>query len=76
MSLITIDFLFTSQNENLGVVTSFKSPANCVRQYAEQNKLRLYKWPIVPEDCLPYDLGVVVSFGHMIPSQIIKAFPL
>ncbi|KAI8123012.1 hypothetical protein FF38_11658 [Lucilia cuprina] len=65
-----------SKIENLAVVTSFKSPANCVRQYAEQQKLRLYKWPIVAEDCHAYDLGVVVSFGHMIPSQIIEAFPL
>ncbi|XP_065367876.1 methionyl-tRNA formyltransferase, mitochondrial [Calliphora vicina] len=65
-----------SDVKNLGVVTSFKSPANCVRQYAEQQKLRLYKWPIVAEDCRAYDLGVVVSFGHLIPTQIIKAFPL
>ncbi|XP_061400638.1 methionyl-tRNA formyltransferase, mitochondrial [Musca vetustissima] len=63
-------------NDQLGVVTSFKSPANCVRVYAEQQKLLLHKWPITPEHCRPFDLGVVVSFGHLIPTPIIKAFPL
>ncbi|XP_073820420.1 methionyl-tRNA formyltransferase, mitochondrial [Musca autumnalis] len=63
-------------NDSLGVVTSFKSPANCVRVYAEQQKLPLHKWPITPEHCQPFDLGVVVSFGHLIPTHIIEAFPL
>ncbi|XP_075145298.1 methionyl-tRNA formyltransferase, mitochondrial isoform X2 [Haematobia irritans] len=61
---------------NLGVVSSFKSPANCVRLYAEQQKLPLYKWPVSVEQCRTYDLGVVVSFGHLIPTNIINSFPL
>ncbi|XP_034487636.1 methionyl-tRNA formyltransferase, mitochondrial isoform X1 [Drosophila innubila] len=59
----------------VGVVTSFKSPANCVRSYAELQKLPLYRWPITAEQCAAYEVGVVVSFGHMIPLPIINAFP-
>ncbi|XP_030376372.1 methionyl-tRNA formyltransferase, mitochondrial [Scaptodrosophila lebanonensis] len=60
----------------LGVVTSFKNPANCVRSYAEREHLPLQHWPITSADCAGYDLGVVVSFGHLIPASIINAFPL
>lgn len=62
-------------NVDIGVVTSFKSPANCVRSYAESQKLCLHRWPITAEHCAPYELGVVVSFGHLIPLHIINAFP-
>ncbi|EDW66503.1 methionyl-tRNA formyltransferase, mitochondrial isoform X1 [Drosophila virilis] len=57
------------------VVTSFKSPANCVRSYAEAQKLSIYRWPISVEQCADFELGVVVSFGHMIPLHIINALP-
>ncbi|XP_067619426.1 methionyl-tRNA formyltransferase, mitochondrial isoform X2 [Eurosta solidaginis] len=60
----------------LGVVTSFKNPANAVRGYAELHKLPLHRWPVLPEACQEYDLGVVVSFGHMIPERVIRAFPM
>lgn len=60
---------------DIGVVTSFKSPANCVRSYAESKDLRLHRWPITALHCAPYELGVVVSFGHLIPLHIINAFP-
>ncbi|XP_023169672.2 methionyl-tRNA formyltransferase, mitochondrial isoform X2 [Drosophila hydei] len=60
-------------NFDVSVVTSFKSPANCVRSYAEQQKLSLYRWPISEEQCAAYELGVVVSFGHLIPLHIINA---
>jgi len=62
-------------SDRLGVVTSFKSPANCVRTYAEKEKLPLQKWPIDPSVCPQFDLGVVVSFGHLIPASIINGFP-
>lgn len=40
-------------------------------------KLHLYQWPLKVEDILnKYDLGVVVSFGYMIPKKIIDAVPL
>lgn len=62
-------------NLDLTVVTSFKSPANCVRSYAEAQKLSIYRWPISVEQCADFELGVVVSFGHMIPLHIINALP-
>ncbi|XP_017072883.2 LOW QUALITY PROTEIN: methionyl-tRNA formyltransferase, mitochondrial [Drosophila eugracilis] len=74
-SLPSLQALHRNCSDRLGVVTSFKSPANCVRSYAEKEKLPLKKWPIEPSDCSQFDLGVVVSFGHMIPANIINGFP-
>ncbi|KAH8383860.1 hypothetical protein KR009_010938 [Drosophila setifemur] len=74
-SLPSLQALHRNSSSNLGVVTSFKSPANCVRSYAEREKLPLQRWPIDPSQCSDYDLGVVVSFGHLIPGHIIEAFP-
>lgn len=80
-SLPSIEVLHKSSLNNstvsrVGVVTSFKSPANCIKCYAEENHLEIFKWPVDVETCKQYDLGVVVSFGHLIPSRIIQAFPL
>ncbi|XP_053954217.1 methionyl-tRNA formyltransferase, mitochondrial [Anastrepha ludens] len=69
------DYYNSLETSALGVVTSFKNPANCVRSYAEKHHLAVHRWPIVPDVCRGYDLGVVVSFGHLIPEKIIKAFP-
>ncbi|KAH8359949.1 hypothetical protein KR093_009755, partial [Drosophila rubida] len=66
--------LLHQNNVEISVVTSFKSPANCVRKYCEKQKLPLYRWPITPQLCTAHELGVVVSFGHMIPVHIINAF--
>ncbi|XP_016973760.1 methionyl-tRNA formyltransferase, mitochondrial [Drosophila rhopaloa] len=74
-SLPSLQALHKNSSNRLGVVTSFKSPANCVRSYAEKEKLPLQKWPIEPSECSQFDLGVVVSFGHLIPANIINGFP-
>nr|NP_651857.2 uncharacterized protein Dmel_CG1750 [Drosophila melanogaster]AAF57138.2 uncharacterized protein Dmel_CG1750 [Drosophila melanogaster] len=74
-SLPSLQALHKNCGDRLGVVTSFKSPANCVRTYAEKEKLPLQKWPIDPSVCPQFDLGVVVSFGHLIPGSIINGFP-
>ncbi|KAH8340905.1 hypothetical protein KR059_009400 [Drosophila kikkawai] len=74
-SLPSLQALHKNSSDRLGVVTSFKSPANCVRSYAEREKLPLQKWPIDASVCSNYDLGVVVSFGHLIPANIINGFP-
>ncbi|KAH8330687.1 hypothetical protein KR067_006420 [Drosophila pandora] len=74
-SLPSLQALHRNCGEGLGVVTSFKSPANCVRSYAEQQKIPLQRWPINSSQCAGFDLGVVVSFGHLIPANIIGAFP-
>ncbi|KAF8787432.1 Methionyl-tRNA formyltransferase like protein [Argiope bruennichi] len=43
-----------------------------VRQYATLNNMTVHTWPyFLPSNM--YDVGVVVSFGHMIPSESILA---
>ncbi|KAJ6638536.1 Methionyl-tRNA formyltransferase, mitochondrial [Pseudolycoriella hygida] len=59
----------------LGLVTSFKSSSNPVRKYAGAENLNCFDWPVSTEICKMYDLGVVVSFGHLIPESIIASFP-
>lgn len=59
-------------------MTSFKAYGNPIKKFANQNSLKCFGWPITDFDVKEnhYDLGVVVSFGHLIPESIIKAFPL
>ncbi|XP_053699124.1 methionyl-tRNA formyltransferase, mitochondrial [Sabethes cyaneus] len=62
---------------SLQVVTSFKAKKNPLKQYAQAEGLQLHDWPFrysnVQQD---FDLGIVVSFGHMIPESLISAFRL
>ncbi|XP_055524586.1 methionyl-tRNA formyltransferase, mitochondrial [Wyeomyia smithii] len=62
---------------SLEVVTSFKAKKNPLKQYAQAEGLRLHDWPLrysnVQQD---FDLGIVVSFGHLIPEALISAFRL
>ena len=48
-----------------------------VKLYAEENNLEVYPWPLDPTIVKNegFDIGVVSSFGHMIPKKIINAFP-
>ncbi|XP_056648349.1 methionyl-tRNA formyltransferase, mitochondrial [Diorhabda sublineata] len=59
--------------KKLDVVTSFKQNANAIQIYAKKYNLPLYNWPNVPEETV-YDVGLVVSFGYLIPERIIKKF--
>lgn len=55
-----------------------------VRSYAEEHDIPVHtfpdptntteKWGLLPAISAGFDLGVVVSFGHLIPSDIITAF--
>lgn len=58
-------------------MTSAKGNNRSVRNFAKEEKLDIYDWPIT-EQLLNgnYDIGVVVSFGQLIPKRIIKCFPL
>lgn len=60
----------------LDVVT--RGDSNPIRKYAKFSQLTCYKWPITADVVKEhnYDVGVVVSFGHMIPEDVINAFPL
>lgn len=61
---------------NLEVVTSWKAKKNAVQIYAEQQELFVHKYPIDESICSKFDIGVVVSFGHLIPNSTITNFPL
>lgn len=62
------------------MVTLFKAKGNPVRMYAEQNReLECRDWLTFLSDSgnkIKYDLGIVVSFGHLIPENVINLFPL
>lgn len=61
----------------LDVVTTSKSNAVHVRSFAKEEKLNVYDWPVTKAHLDgKYDIGVVVSFGRLIPEEIINCFPL
>ena len=45
-----------------------------VREYATDKGLDVRHWPLDGE-VKGYDLGVVASFGRLIPGRMIKSFP-
>ncbi|KAF3429378.1 hypothetical protein E2986_03187 [Frieseomelitta varia] len=61
--------------QRLEIVTVNQKRDNPVTKYAKQNKIIVNKWPIEVNKS-EFHIGVVVSFGHLIPSKIINAFPL
>lgn len=75
-SLPSLQKLHSSETDSLTVVTSFRVPANPVRCFAEKEKLPLHSWPLKVDEVAEHDLGVVVSFGHLIPERIINSFRL
>lgn len=61
----------------LDVVTTSKGNGMNVRSFAKEEKLDIYDWPVDKKTLeLKYDIGVVVSFGRLIPEEIINCFPL
>ena len=60
---------------NLEVVTAYLGKSNSVLDYAKNNDIQTHTWPLAIET-KKFDLGVVVSFGHLIPTKIIESFPL
>lgn len=67
-----------SKIKRMDVITSFKAKGNPIRSYAKRNNIDCYDWISFQTDGAKhsYDLGIVVSFGHLIPEHIIKMFPL
>jgi len=65
----------------LSVVVPIPKPPTrlcLVEKYARKNSLPVSTWPL-PKEFPGNDspkLGVVASFGHLIPQRVIKAFPL
>lgn len=61
----------------LDVVTTSRGNNKDVRSFAKEEKLDIYDWPVTTTQLdEKYDIGVVVSFGKLIPETIIKCFPL
>nr|CAG4651257.1 EOG090X0BM2 [Simocephalus serrulatus] len=63
----------------LSVVVPAPKPHPClVAKYAMQHNLPISIWPLpkdpVTSNC--WDVGVVASFGHLIPQRVINIFPL
>lgn len=59
----------------LEVVTIQNKQKNIVERYAMENGITTNPWPIT-YNITNYHIGIVVSFGHLIPEDIIKSFPL
>lgn len=60
-------------------MTTFKgSNKNPVLKYAKNNHFKCMDWAIFKNEnnSIKYDLGVVVSFGHLIPENLINQFRL
>lgn len=53
-----------------------KDLVQAVRVYAEQNNLVVHAWPPDPDALRGFDVGVVASFGRLIPKRVIDSFPL
>ncbi|KAJ8973023.1 hypothetical protein NQ317_012628 [Molorchus minor] len=63
----------------LGIVTTTirKGKLNPVRKFASEHKITVHSWPEqIPTNLnhKPYDIGLVASFGHLIPESVINQF--
>lgn len=64
-----------SSLNNLEVVTTIgKGRFNGVHNFALNEKLIVHEWPPLIQNS--FHVGIVVSFGHLIPEYIIDAFPM
>ncbi|KAJ1527826.1 hypothetical protein ONE63_007769 [Megalurothrips usitatus] len=59
----------------LEIVTS-KWHLNPVKLFGQKEGLVVHDWPIAQHALQGFDIGVVASFGHLIPKRVIEAFPL
>jgi len=58
------------------VVTTSTGHGVNVKNFAKEEKLNIYDWPVSTTLLNgKYDIGVVVSFGRLIPEKIINCFP-
>ena len=52
-----------------------KNTKSIVSEHCHKHKINLHTWPPDLKLCQEFDLGIVSSFGRMIPARIINAFP-
>lgn len=71
------DYVFRRTGTLLSDLTIVALPGSAVRKFAQFEKLPILEWPCKHETIKDkFDLGVVVSFGHLIPKTTIQAIPL
>lgn len=75
LSRLTDEMRTTKTVSKLEVVSS-KWHLNPVRLFGQKEGLVIHEWPIDPHVISDFDIGVVASFGHLIPKQVIDSFPL
>ncbi|CRK91987.1 CLUMA_CG005567, isoform A [Clunio marinus] len=77
-SLPSLKRLSEQNLARLEVVTSYKARNNPIKSYADKNCMKVYDWTSFLKEesdiCKDFDLGIVVSFGHLIPENIIESF--
>lgn len=61
------------------MVTSYRAVNNPIKSLAQKKELTLYDWKLISQGenykvCEEFDLGIVVSFGHLIPERFINSF--
>ena len=58
------------------VCVRLKAGKTAARRYAERHGLQVLDWPPPPDLAAGrYQLGVVASFGHLLPRKLIDLFP-
>ncbi|XP_044017482.1 methionyl-tRNA formyltransferase, mitochondrial, partial [Aphidius gifuensis] len=62
--------------ERLETVTAYNGHENNVLKYAKDQQIKIHSWPLDKNIIIDFDIGIVVSFGHLIPSWMIQSFPL
>ncbi len=80
---IFVIFLHTSLDPHHSVISKLevccsemKHLVQVVKLYSMEAGLRVHSWPPSDISSKDFDLGVVASFGHLIPKTTIDIFPL
>lgn len=60
--------------DKLHVVST--SNTTSVAEFARREKLHLLGWPLDIDSLAVYNVGVLVSFGRLVPKKVISKFPL
>lgn len=55
-------------------MTTVKKQGNHVQKFAIENNLVVHSWPYSVPLNNSFHVGIVVSFGHLIPEDIINSF--
>ncbi|XP_052900954.1 methionyl-tRNA formyltransferase, mitochondrial [Anopheles moucheti] len=75
LKIIHKNLIGNGRVDRLEVVTSFKAAKNPVKQYSRTEGIPMHDWPSFSRSTADsFNLGVVVSFGHLIPESLINSF--